>query len=82
MEVDYPLLLPHEVLYNLTTNKGMHVKLASCVEAMVRQMLGVMHTHLVAIMSKEAPTLALQWTSWGRCPYTKWLKSASVICST
>ena len=42
MEVDYPFVLLHEVLYHLITKQGMAVKHAKCLEASVDQRLGDM----------------------------------------
>jgi hypothetical protein len=40
VNVSFPFLLPHEVLYHLTTTRGMGVKRANCVEARVGERLG------------------------------------------
>ena len=40
VEVDYPLLLPHAVLYRFITKRGIDVKHANCVEARVDHKFG------------------------------------------
>ncbi len=40
VEVDGPFWLQHEVVYNLTTKRGMAAKYAICVEARVDHRLG------------------------------------------
>ena len=76
--VDYPFMLPHEVLYHMMMVRGMDIKVASCVEDRLDQKLGAMKLQFCKRFQKNPDTCLCLGFHGDGVPYTKSLKSASV----
>ena len=56
VEVGYPLLLPHEAMYRVTTKPGMDVKHANCGEERLDHMLGDMNNNFCKQLYRHVAT--------------------------
>jgi hypothetical protein len=76
--VDYPFLLPHEVLAHLVAKRGMGVKRAGCMDTRDDQMFGDMKRKSCKDFKLDYDTcICIGFHGYG-VPYTKSPKSASI----
>ena len=76
--VDYPFMLPHEVLAHLVAKRGMDVKHAGCMDTRDDQRLGDMNRKFCKDFKLDYDTCICLGFHGDGVPYTKSLKSASI----
>jgi hypothetical protein len=76
--VDYPFMLPHEVLAHLVAKRGMDVKHAGCMDTRDDQSLGDMKRKFCKDFKLDYDTCICLGFHGDGVPYTKSLKSASI----